>query len=767
MRFAILYLLLLAVVVSGIGCRGSSSADTPPIRITSVQVGIPPGPRQGDEQTSRRIDPLFKVGHWTPVTITVAGDGRIDGATLAVQTTDCDDVLNEAVFTIPSLELTPNEPQRTLIAYCRPGKTDASVSVTIRPPAPAAPIRSAEEQLSGLDPRHYLYCTLGPRLPNLRLPNHETDGPRHAEVGAWDQLQGLPTRWLGYDAVDVAVFCTSDAEFTSGLLNDSARREALLEWVRRGGRLVLCVGRNPDLFQSREDLRPILPVDFAGTQSVPMANVQWPGSAVLDELGDPNRQTPLTLAVVKPKADRNVRRLATARIEGGGEMPLVLQAAYGSGRVTVIATDPDQPPFTRWKRQGEFWERVLRDAGPKFAVGTQSQSLVATESSDNLERHLQNSLESFDSIPVISFSWIALLFLVYIAVIGPLDYLLLKKVFKRLEWTWVTFPAIVVTVSLGAYLAARTLKGDVQRMRKVDLVDYDLIGRTALGHTWFSLFTPRIGNFDVEIQPSTAWGLKESISPPELAALGEARAGRQTLFRRSYQFDADQGILRDVPIPVWSVKSFQARWHCRLDAAELPLLTNLRLVGDEVTGSITSRLPVRLQRVTLLHRNSVYQLGSLDAWQTAQVTPAARISFRDWFSANPGIPPRPTDGNFTPWSQAPMPPPAPAGRVVRQLLFHELWEAGSTLASTPRNAGFRDLDQSWRLSLDDPGASAIVYAQVDVLRGSPLEIDEMSNSPSRLRMRAASRPEETATSSKDSLLQETHVRFFVPIKINP
>jgi hypothetical protein len=680
---------------------------------------------------------------------------------LILQTTDCDDVLYETVLSLPTLEFSTQDPQRRVVAFCRTGKTDATITVTIRAPTGTTPPLVVDAL--GLEPTSYLYVTLGPKFPNLRLPSHDQQGTRFAEVGAWVSSSDLPTRWLGYDTIDVAILGTSQAAFFNELVLDSRRRSALLEWVRRGGKIVLCVGQNQNLMQSSEEWQRFLPVEFTGMKQTNRANVQWPGSAVLDDLADPVRKQPLAIATMKFKPERDVRTLATARLEEGGEMPLVVQAAYGSGRVTIVAADPDEVPFSRWKRQGDFWERVLRDGGPKFAMPNRSDGLVASETNDSLARNLQSSLESLPQVPVISFSWIALLVLVYIVLIGPLDYLILKKIFKRLEWTWVTFPTIVLVASLGAYWTAHRLKGSEIRIQKVDLVDFDLIEHSATGWSWFSVFSPSQSDFHLSIEPSAAWRLKEPVSPPDLTALGEARVGRQSLFRRSYRFDADAGSLHDVPISVWSVKSLQARWHSWLERSDLPLDVSLRLVGDEVTGRITSRLPVRLHGVTVFHRQHVYQVGILEPGQTVQVTPAARTSFREWSSPNMAVIPLAGEGQFTPWTRPAAPPPAPASRIAQALLFHEFREAGSTIAATPRNAGFRDIDQSWRLSLEDPGAAAIIYAQTDPIRGSSEEITASDASVCRLRWSLSPTPQ---TEAFDGLLsQETHLRFFVPVRI--
>src|SRR6185312_10665008 len=82
---------------------------------------------------------------------------------------------------------------------------------------------------------------------------------------------------------------------------------------------------------------------------------------------------------------------------------------------------------------------------------------------------LKHALENFEEVPVISFGWVALFILFYIVLVGPLDYFILKKLFKRLELTWITFPTVVVIVSVAAYFTAYTLKGDSIRVNKIDV----------------------------------------------------------------------------------------------------------------------------------------------------------------------------------------------------------------------------------------------------------------------------------------------------------
>ena len=62
----------------------------------------------------------------------------------------------------------------------------------------------------------------------------------------------------------------------------------------------------------------------------------------------------------------------------------------------------------------------------------------------------------------------------YILLIGPGDYFFLRKVVRRMEWTWLTFPLSSWRwCALGPYVLAYRLKGDQIRVNQIDLVDVD------------------------------------------------------------------------------------------------------------------------------------------------------------------------------------------------------------------------------------------------------------------------------------------------------
>ena len=183
-------------------------------------------------------------------------------------------------------------------------------------------------------------------------------------------------------------------------------------------------------------------------------------------------------------------------------------------------------------------------------------------------------------MPTVSFGWVALFTLFYILLVGPFDYFVLKKIFKRLELTWVTFPATVLLVSATAYLTAYWLKGDDLHIKKLDLIEIDLHDNTASGTAWFTLFSPSIQNYTVGVEPvSPAWvappdesdravqswtaktpAPNRPIHPTTLAVLAAPDEGRRassaTLSPQPYDCTGAATGLEKVPIPIWATPAF-------------------------------------------------------------------------------------------------------------------------------------------------------------------------------------------------------------------
>ena len=727
----------------------------------------------------------FKAGCWTPVYVDViVGSEDLPNGRIIIEGTDCDDVKN--TYTVPLPPLKRGESHQ-VTGYTKPSAYDTEITITLM--AGRDRLVERKESPNALDIGNVLFLAAGARLQGLvralappGLPAINEDDPlidagqtKGRFVGYLDDVRQLPSRWFGYEGADVVFLLTGDRNFVEGLLNDhtvnkdASRFAALAEWVRRGGQLVVCVGRNQDVVAALDARQPVLPVRPAGANAEP--DLTWLRALAPN---DPLPAAGLPVTRFEPKPGQEFR------VEGSRDLKqaLVVRGRHGLGRVMVVGFDPEQAPFTRWRGQTAFWNWYLENRAPQalsqYRAGrTWQQGAEQPE----LASQLQQSLENFEDVPVISFGWVALFILLYILIVGPLDYFFLKKVVKRLELTWITFPVVVIVISAAAYFTAYYVKGNDQRINKVDLVDIDLSGKQAqlYGQSWFTIFSPRIQHYTIGVDPAADAGWVPAdrtstvvswLGRPDNSPMGVRRSRSPSLFRRTYEFEPDLSGMRGVPIPVWSTKSFVASW-ATTDAVPAPFdaeITAAAANPNQLTGRITSKLPVALDDAVLVRHNGaevlVYHVGTL--------VPGAERNLANLFRESDS---KRAEWLTTQWAgrQARAPEPgekqgpgrgthSPTSMFVTQFLFHAALR--NAPGSERHNAAVRHLDQSWRLT----GREVILFGRVQRVEKGAEDVTRDARSPTHLWLGHLPGSGAPRPSLNGTLSQETYVRVFIPIR---
>ena len=336
----------------------------------------------------------------------------------------------------------------------------------------------------------------------------------------------MPDRWFGYDAVDVLDAETGDKSFVASLLQDADRRKALAEWVRRGGKLIVSVGRNTRLAAELLAKMPLgeadLPLIPCGVKGKPVpcsaatnlarwlapdGHAACPGESRVHSSPTGRGRHRSRQRIVQGR-----RRDGGLPVRGAGVLrpgPRGHRVRPGTARHSPLRLRRTAARRSQTKVRSRVRARARRGGSGRLRIGMQDAELLA---------EMQRSLENFEDVPVVSFGWVALFILLYIVIVGPLDYFMLKKVFKRLELTWITFPVVVLSVSVLAYLDGLLLKGDDLRINKIDLVEIrPARPAQAYGTTWFTLFSPRIQNYTIGMEPSAPdWavaGRPEAVAP--------------------------------------------------------------------------------------------------------------------------------------------------------------------------------------------------------------------------------------------------------------
>ena len=222
-----------------------------------------------------------------------------------------------------------------------------------------------------------------------------------------------------------------DALFLHDIALDRLRleqRTALEQWVWLGGQLV--VGGGSHANQTTAGLADLLPVTVHQLErNVSLAPLQemLPQTTARE---DETSETMITQTLPDATTVNHVELKAGA--VALDTKNLITGQTWGNGQVFFARFDLGI--LRSWLGEARLWERVLKDV----------TRLVPPEAIN---------LRSVLEIPGLSLPSVGLLILFmggYIVVIGPLNFLLLRK-YQRVDLAWLTTPAIVILFIIGTY----------------------------------------------------------------------------------------------------------------------------------------------------------------------------------------------------------------------------------------------------------------------------------------------------------------------------
>ena len=583
------------------------------------------------------FDGICRVGSWTPIRVTLQSKSETYTGHVELVVPDGDGVPSRVSTEGLRPVLIPAGGSTTITLYARLGRINAKLGASFwvdEKVIARADFRTNVEDAKRtvISADRELIVAVGSSI-GLQSAIDLRKQQEHEEsvVAQLSSSDELPTRWYGYEGVNIVVLATGNMAAYRNFTGGTAQAKALDEWVRRGGRLVLCVGKNAPLVldpRHRDESNPtdaedllhplsrFAPGRFAGDE---MATLRSAGE--LEKYSDQKKP----VEAVGNELRLSIPRLSDVdgfvEVSEGANLPLVVRSAYGFGEVVFVSVDLDLAPLSRWAGRGQMVNKLL---GYETAVtqDSQAQTMHRPSYSDHAGQ-LRAALDRFEGIRLVPFSLVAFLILLYVILIGPVDYFVLKKYFKRMEYTWITFPLIVLVFSVGAYGLAYWLKGSQIRINQIDLVDVDVESGTVRGVTWVNLFSPRTDGYDLSVQPQPVVG--GAVKQPDVlfswlglpgGALGGMEPSTQGLsFFDAYAFSPQLDRVEQMPVAVWSTKSLTARWQYELGTAR-PFDASLRRETLGLRGEITSRLDFSLIDCVVLHGGVAYVVGDVEPGAT-------------------------------------------------------------------------------------------------------------------------------------------------------
>jgi hypothetical protein len=172
-------------------------------------------------------------------------------------------------------------------------------------------------------------------------------------------------------------------------------------------------------------------------------------------------------------------------IAKSGDRAVAAQADYGSGSVAILGIDPT----TGW----------IADSGAARAIWS---SLIPPRSDGTVsigdDSQIVGAVANLPALDLPPLAGLLLLLVGYIALIGPLNYVILRRIDRR-EWAWVTMPILIVGFAVGAYAFGSALRGSSIIVNEVGIVRGAPDATEGSAQVYLGVFSPARGTYQVAV----------------------------------------------------------------------------------------------------------------------------------------------------------------------------------------------------------------------------------------------------------------------------
>jgi hypothetical protein len=375
----------------------------------------------------------------------------------------------------------------------------------------------------------------------------------------------LPDRVEGWAPLDRLIWQDVDASTLS-----TAQIAALHGWLAAGGRLVIVAGTAGigTLAGFPDDLLPYRPTATADL-----------GADLLADLlgGRPVVSSAVPMLVGAPGTGRPLVQ--------AGDRWSSAERTYGNGTVTVLGFDPATPGVGTTEGMRSLWQRLLPPrSGTSPAFSDDSNLLSAAGQMPSL------------ALPPIG--GLLILLIAYIAIIGPVNYLILRRLDRR-ELAWVTMPVLVAGFAIAAYGYGGFLRGTDVVVNQVAIVRGAPDATEGSATVYFGLFSPDRRTYQLEI-PGGA--LLAAPIAGDLFGTGGTAASLDIV-------QGDPARVRDLEVGYASLRTVRGE-----TATSVPRMrANFLLDGTTLRGTFENASDRTLEDVAVVLGSSVVVLGDIAA----------------------------------------------------------------------------------------------------------------------------------------------------------
>jgi hypothetical protein len=504
---------------------------------------------------------------WTPLVIEISNHGMpLTGYIEIRDRSNLDKRISMMAIEIPS------QSNKRVMMYVPPQASYNSLTVSLLSDREKV-IKEQQVGLKNLlSPSRLVAESIPSAWPKMGLNNKDFFPKRPGWQSTRMLKQHLPDSFVGYDALTALHLGWSDVKDLS-----VQQKQALLDWVWLGGHLIVSA-ENIDDWRSDPWWKEILPFEVSDRQS----NTTW--SAVESWTRERCAHLGLNTEKITFQPLGSTESLVVIGSLKKGKaliqqdaLPLIAIRRAGRGFITQMLFNPGLEPFRSWNGREDFWQCLLQlpqesmdemiygggskedKADPRDSIreaarnapnappsGYSQKPQLHSRAYDNLAINMLSTDQQQD------FPWIILstLLIGYVILIGPVDYIWLKRK-KKWVWTWLTFPSYVAATTILIYFLGYWTNSGVSEWKQWTIQDWFSDSRWQYGTTVSRFYSSRNSEYAFRDAERVFSQVREVVAN---------EYGSPTINRQSIIL-TPSGTRVIAEIPVWTSASFSGRFQ--------------------------------------------------------------------------------------------------------------------------------------------------------------------------------------------------------------
>lgn len=371
--------------------------------------------------------------------------------------------------------------------------------------------------------------------------------------------------------------------------------EALKAWVADGG--LLLIGTGP----SHNKTLSIFKDDF-----------------ITGEIGEISElSTYQPYSIVQGTASRESMKLSVLKLDlkdstfisQEKDTPLIVNIKKGSGNVAVAAFDFGLEPLSSWLGRSSFSEKLLQRLLPDLYA---NPYLSRDMNMMNNMYAMDNSLRNIPELPKARTTNLMLVLMIYILLVAPISYFVLKKLDKR-EWMWVTVPVISLLFGFVIYTTGFGTRMNEPIVNIINIVEFGANGN-AVPKSYAGVFTPNKSN--IKIEAEAGMNIKPLMLNNYDYYSGDPRNSKKEKQVVSKVTTSPNTVVEFYKTSVWSMKTLNLKMN---ESKTGDFDVKINYTKNAYQGTVTNNSGFDLEECYIATSNQVIDIGPIKDGETLEV----------------------------------------------------------------------------------------------------------------------------------------------------